>query len=103
MPHQPHPQGSLLAEGARFNDEIHRLPTGNTSSIPKGLCHFLAHAEANQHELDCLAKGMAKTISLEGLLRTKQTMHYCWLRKKGGNLVLSAANIRPRRTNQTNP
>jgi hypothetical protein len=52
--------GELLAEGARFNDEIHRLPTGNTTFIPKGVYRFLTHAEANQHQLDCLVKGMAQ-------------------------------------------
>ena len=52
--------GILLAEGARFNDEIHRLPTGNTTFVPKGVYGFMTHAEANQHQLDCLAKGMAK-------------------------------------------
>ncbi len=29
--------GLLLAEGARFNDEIHQLPTGETSFIPKNV------------------------------------------------------------------
>lgn len=48
-----------LAEGARFNDEIHRLPSGSDSFIPKGVYHFKTHAEANRHQLDCLAKGMA--------------------------------------------
>ena len=52
--------GILLAEGARFNDEIHRLPTGNTTFVPKGVYRFMTHVEANQHQLDCLAKGMAK-------------------------------------------
>lgn len=52
--------GTLLAEGARFNDEIHRLPTGGTTFIPKGVYRFMTHAEANQHQLDCLAKGMAQ-------------------------------------------
>ncbi len=51
--------GELLAEGARFNDEIHRLPTGDTTFIPKGIYRFMTHEEANQHQLDCLAKGMA--------------------------------------------
>lgn len=50
---------ALLAEGARFNDEIHRLPTGNDSFIPKGVYRFKTHAEANRHQQDCLAKGMA--------------------------------------------
>ena len=52
--------GDLLAEGARFNDELHRLPTGDTTFIPKGLYRFKTHAEADQHQLDCLARGMAE-------------------------------------------
>jgi hypothetical protein len=54
----------LLLQGARFNDEIHRLPTGQRSFIPKGVFRFASHAEANQQQQDCLAKGMAK-IALE--------------------------------------
>lgn len=50
----------LLAEGARFNDEIHRLPTGNTTFIPKGVYFFRTHEEANRHQLRCLAEGMAR-------------------------------------------
>lgn len=52
--------GALLIEGAQFNDEIHRLPTGNMTFIPKGVYRFMTHAEANLHQLDCLARGMAK-------------------------------------------
>ena len=55
---------SLLLEGARFNDEIHSLPTGNTSFIPKGVIFFKTHDEANSHQLDCLANGIAH-IALE--------------------------------------
>jgi hypothetical protein len=51
--------GALLAEGARFNDEIHRLPTGHTTFIPKGVYRFKTHEDANQHQLACLARGMA--------------------------------------------
>jgi hypothetical protein len=54
----------LLAEGARFNDEIHRLPTGNTTFIPKGVYRFKKHEDANRQQLDNLAKGMAR-IALE--------------------------------------
>jgi thioredoxin reductase len=54
----------LLAEGARFNDEIHRLPTGNTTFIPKGVSFFKTHEEANRDQLDCLVNGMAN-IALE--------------------------------------
>lgn len=48
-----------LTEGAQFNDDIHRLPSGDDSFIPKGVYRFKTHAEANQHQMDCLAKGMA--------------------------------------------
>ena len=55
--------GVLLAEGARFNDELRRLPTGDTTFIPKGVYRFKTHEEANQHQLDCLARGMAGLAS----------------------------------------
>lgn len=55
---------ALLAEGARFNDEIHRLPTGNTTYIPKGIFRFKTHEQANRHQQDCLVEGMAQ-IALE--------------------------------------
>lgn len=51
---------TLLVEGARFNDEIHRLPTGNTTHIPKGLYRFKSFEEANQHQQDCLVAGIAR-------------------------------------------
>lgn len=54
----------MLEEGARFNDEIHRLPTGSRTFIRKGLYRFKSHADANRHDLDCLAEGMAE-IALE--------------------------------------
>lgn len=52
---------TLLAEGARFNDEIHRLPTGNTTFIPKGIFRFKTHEEANRHQLNCLVEAMVQT------------------------------------------
>ncbi len=51
---------SLLAEGARFNDELHRFPTGNMTFIPKGVIRFKTHEEANRYDQECLAKYMAK-------------------------------------------
>lgn len=50
----------LLLEGARFNDEIHRLPTGSTSHVPKGLYRFKSFEDANRHQQDCLVAGMAR-------------------------------------------
>jgi hypothetical protein len=52
----------LLLEGARFNDEIHRLPTGQSSFIPRGVYRFLTHEAANRHQEECLAAGMAQII-----------------------------------------
>jgi len=54
------PSATLLAEGARFNDEIHKLPTGNQTFIPKGIYRFKSFEEANRHDLDCLVEGMAQ-------------------------------------------
>lgn len=55
---------AALIEGARFNDEIHRLPTGNTTFIPKGVYRFKSNEAANRHQQDCLVAGMAQ-IALE--------------------------------------
>lgn len=51
---------ALLAEGARFNDDLHHLPTGNRGFIRKGLYRFKSHADANRHDLECLVAGMAE-------------------------------------------
>jgi hypothetical protein len=51
---------ALLAEGARFNDEIHHLPTGRSTFIPKGVFRFKTHGDANRHQLDGLVEGMAE-------------------------------------------
>jgi hypothetical protein len=50
---------TLLAEGARFNDELHRLPTGDTAFVPKGVYRFKTFEDANRHQANCLAEGMA--------------------------------------------
>ena len=55
---------ALLREGARFNDELHRLPTGSQTFIPKGITRFKTHEEANRYDQECLAAHMA-AIALE--------------------------------------
>lgn len=50
--------GELLKEGARFNDEMHRLPTGNQTFIPKGVYRFRTFEEANRHDRDCIVAAM---------------------------------------------
>ena len=51
----------LLMEGARFNEEIHRLPTGNNTFIPKGVYRFKTPEDANRQQLECLVEGMVRT------------------------------------------
>jgi hypothetical protein len=51
---------ALLAEGARFNDDMHRLPTGDATRIRKGVYRFRTHEEANQHQMACLVDNMAQ-------------------------------------------
>ncbi len=50
----------LLRQGALFNDEIHQLPTGSTTYIPKGLYRYASHEQANRHWMDCVVKGMVR-------------------------------------------
>ncbi|MDX8385577.1 MAG: hypothetical protein R8M11_03560 [Gallionella sp.] len=52
---------ALLVEGARFNDEIHRLPSGSTTHIPKGVFHFKTHGDANRQQLECLVENICDT------------------------------------------
>jgi hypothetical protein len=54
---------ALLVEGARFNDEIHRLPTGDRTFIRKGIYRFKTHEDANRHDLERIAVGMAVIAS----------------------------------------
>lgn len=51
----------LLVEGARFNDEVHRLPTGNRTFMPKGVYRFRTFEEANRQDVDCVVAGMVET------------------------------------------
>lgn len=53
-----HASGEALLEGAHFNEEMQKLPTGGVSPIPKGVYFFKTHAEANQHQQDCLVARM---------------------------------------------
>lgn len=51
--------GRLLGEGALFNDEIHRLPTGTRSFIQKGFHRFRTLDEARQIKDALRAQGIA--------------------------------------------
>jgi hypothetical protein len=52
--------GELLLEGARFNDEIHRIPGGDITGMPKGVYRFKTHAEANQQQEAAIIAGMVE-------------------------------------------
>jgi hypothetical protein len=56
-----HASGELLAEGARFNEMVAKLSP--TTFVPKGIYRFRSHDEANRHELECLARGMARVAA----------------------------------------
>ena len=48
--------GLLLAEGARFNEAVSGL--SRSTFVPKGVYRYKSHEEANEHEQDCLVRGM---------------------------------------------
>ena len=59
-----HASGELLAEGASWNDEMHKLPSGGTTCIPKGVFRFKSHEEANEHWLTCVSNAVAKAVTM---------------------------------------
>lgn len=54
--------GELLKVGCLFNDEIHKLPTGNKTFIPKGIYRFKSMEEMDEFDKAALAKGMAQIV-----------------------------------------
>ena len=59
-----HPDGSLLAEGARFNKAVAGL--ARTTFIPKGVYRHKSDADANRHEQDCLVRSMGRLAAQRG-------------------------------------
>jgi hypothetical protein len=55
-----------LADGGHFNDSMRRLAP-DPGHIPKGVYFFKTHEEANQFDLDCLAKKMARIAQKRNL------------------------------------
>ena len=51
------PSGELLKAGVRFSEALAAM--GTQTFIAKGLYHFASHEAANQHQLDCIARGLA--------------------------------------------
>jgi hypothetical protein len=57
-----HASGSLLIEGALFNEAISRLSP--STFVPKGVYRFRSHEAANQHAEECLVRGMGLLAAL---------------------------------------
>ncbi len=51
---------SLLIEGARFNEDLQKLPAGRLTGIPKGVHRFSNQAQADRFDEDCSARRMAE-------------------------------------------
>lgn len=51
---------ALLVEGARFNEDLQKLPAGRLTGIPKGVHRFSTQAEADRFDEDCSARRMAE-------------------------------------------
>ena len=63
-----------MERGARFNDEIHRLPTGETTFVPKGVYRFKTLEAADEHLMDCIANGMANLPAIDPM---DESDEYC--------------------------
>ena len=55
-----HASAVSLAEGAKFNEEMQRLPTGKLTGVPKGIYRFKTHEAANAQQQDCLIEAMVQ-------------------------------------------
>lgn len=61
-PVQFHASPLLFEEGCRFNDEMHKLPSGNRVCIAKGVYRYRSHEEANRHWEESLSGMMARIV-----------------------------------------
>ena len=50
--------GAGLRDGARFSETVARL--AGIGFVPKGVYRFKSHEAANRHDLECLARAMAR-------------------------------------------
>lgn len=63
---EPTPTGKPSAEnlirGAKMNETMQKLPTGNTTFVPKGKVYrFKTHIEANRFQEECVINGIVKS------------------------------------------
>lgn len=50
----------LFLRGCELNDNLHELPTGQTTFFPKGIYRYKNFDEANRHWEDCMISGIAR-------------------------------------------
>jgi hypothetical protein len=67
-----HASGELLREGALFNDEIHRLPGGGQTCIPKGVRRFKDFDEKNREDLECVVANVVRVVRERALEKLRR-------------------------------
>jgi hypothetical protein len=61
------PSAANLIRGAAMNEEMQKLPTGNTTFIPKGkIYRFKTINEANRFQEECVVTGIVKNETRKG-------------------------------------
>ena len=61
------PSAENLIRGARMNEAMQQLPTGNTTFIPKGKVYrFKRLDEANRFQEECVIAGIVKSETRKG-------------------------------------
>ncbi len=58
-----HVSGEAFTEGARFNESLQSLSTGNQTFIPKGIYHFKTNQEADNHRETYQIQGMERVAA----------------------------------------
>ncbi|MEO7151692.1 MAG: hypothetical protein ABIX46_08300 [Burkholderiaceae bacterium] len=56
--------GLLMSKGARFSEALAALAP--STFVPKGVYRYKSHAQANQHQQSCLARGMGLLAARRG-------------------------------------
>ena len=67
----PRASADALITGALFSESIARL--AKSTFIPKGVYRFKTHEAANEHQAECLARGMASLAAERSHGRTDQS------------------------------
>lgn len=61
------PSAENLMRGAAMNEAMQKLPTGNTTFIPRGgVYRFKTNNEANRFQEECVIAGIVKNMTLKG-------------------------------------